>query len=148
MKLSSCFWVAATLALNITAPAFAQEYEAAFQPAALVDRPVGAPNEVLVLGTPHLSQLPDSFRIEMVEPLVARLVDWGPTAIAVEDSPGLLCDAMRRQPARYGERTLKSYCFDPSVANEATGLDVPAANAKAETMLADWPTRRPKCGAS
>lgn len=118
--------------------ASAQEYQPSFQPDKMSDRPAGEPNEVMVLASPHLSQLPDSFRPEMVEPLVSRLVEWRPTAVATEDSSGLLCDAMRRQPARYGEENPR-YCFDPSGAGQATGLDVAAANAEAERMLADWP---------
>lgn len=118
--------------------ASAQEYHPSFQPDKIDDRPAGEPNEVLVLASPHLSQLPDSFRPEMVEPLVSRLVEWRPTAVATEDSPGLRCDAMRRQPARYGEGNPR-YCFDSADAEQATGLDVPAANAEVEQMLADWP---------
>tara|TARA_R110002072_G_scaffold65824_1_gene162434 strand:- start:3835 stop:4797 length:963 start_codon:yes stop_codon:yes gene_type:complete len=91
----------------------------------------------MVLGTPHLSQLPDSFRIEMIEPLVARLAQWAPTAVAVEDSSGLLCEKMRGMSDRYTD-AIDNYCFDPSVARSVTGLTVPAANAKMETMLADW----------
>jgi len=93
----------------------------------------------MVLGSPHLSGLPDSFRPEMVEPLVARLVEWHPTAIAIENSSGLLCDAMRRQPARQDADTIESYCFDTTAAGKASGLDVPAANAEADKMLEDWP---------
>lgn len=122
--------------------AAAQTYQPAFDPAELTDRPVGSPNEVMVLGTPHLSQLPGSFRLEMVEPLVARLVQWAPTAVAVEHNSGLLCDRMRRMAERYKE-AIDSYCFDPSIASSVTGLDVPPANAKVEAMLADWPATAP-----
>ena len=132
--------VVATLVLTMSVGnlASAQEYVPSFQPDRLTDRPVGEPNEVMVLASPHLSQMPDSFQPEMVEPLVSRLVEWRPTAVATEDSAGLLCDAMRRRPARHGEGNPK-YCFDASNAGQATGLDVPAANAEAERMLADWP---------
>jgi hypothetical protein len=34
---------------------------------------------------------------------------------------------------------VKDYCPDPSAAGHATGLDVPAANAEAERLLAAWP---------
>lgn len=115
--------------------AAAQDYRPAFDPARLDDRPAGAPNQVMVLGTPHLSQLPDMFRVEMLNPLLSRLAAWKPTAIAVEDNAGLLCDRMRRMPDRYRE-SIADYCFDPAVAAAATGLDVPAANARAEILLA------------
>jgi len=93
----------------------------------------------MVLGSPHLSTLPDTFRPEMVEPLVTRLAEWRPASIAVENSSGLLCDTMRRQPARHDAETIESYCFDTTAARQTSGLDVPAANAEADKMLADWP---------
>jgi len=117
-------------------PILAQTNHLAFEPSKLQDEKVGMPNEVVVLGTPHLSQLPDNFRVEMVQPLIRRLVEWNPTAIAVEENSGLLCDKMRRMPERYGQ-AITSYCFDPSIATSVTGLDVAAANAKVETMLAE-----------
>ena len=112
----------------------------AFQPDTMTDRPAGRANEVMVLGSPHLSQLPDGFRPEMVEPLVAKLVSWKPTAIATEDSSGVRCDFMRRYPTRYHDE-VEAYCFDPDEATKATGLDVPAANAKVESLLAEWPDK-------
>jgi hypothetical protein len=120
----------------------AKDYTPAFQPAGIDDKPAGPPNEVMVLGTPHLAALPDSFRLEMVDPLVARLVAWRPTDIAVEHNSGLLCDKMRRMPERYKD-AIESYCFDTSIPASVTGLDVPAANAKAEAMLGDWPQDPP-----
>jgi hypothetical protein len=93
---------------------------------------------VLVLGTTHLSGLPDSFTPAMLAPLLDRLAAWRPEAIATEDLSGLQCDALRRYPSRYAD-TVKDYCFDPAPASRATGLDVPAANAEAERLLAAWP---------
>ena len=46
---------------------------------------------------------------------------------------------MRRQGERHDPDTIESYCYDPSAAGAATGLDVPAANVTAEKLLADWP---------
>lgn len=123
---------------GFTGMAMAQDYRPSFYPNELRDRPAGRPNEVLVLGSPHLSGLPDSFRPEMVEPLLTRLAKWRPTAIASEDISGLECDAMRRQRERQAS-AVESYCFDPTAAGQVAGLDVPAANAEAERMLADWP---------
>ncbi len=145
---SSFFRFAAALAmLGCLAPAVqGQEYRPAFQPDQLKGPPVGAPNEVLVLGSPHLSALPDSFQPDMLVPLLDRLAEWRPTAIATENVSGLQCDSLRRYPARYAS-TVESYCPDPSAAAAATGLDVPAANSEAERILADWPrSRRPPSG--
>lgn len=120
------------------APTSAQDYRPAFHPEELKGPPQGAPNEVLVLGTPHLSGLPKSFTPELLVPLLDRLAAWRPTAIATEDLSGLQCDSLRRYPSRYAE-TIKTYCFDPAAAGQAMGLDVPAANAEAERLLAVWP---------
>jgi len=127
-----------SLALALVASAV-QDYRPAFRPDQLDDQPAGAPNEVMVLGSAHLSQLPDSFRDDMVDPLVDRLVAWKPTAVATENISGVACDMMRRLPTRYDADTMSSYCFDPSEAGAAVGLDVPAANAEVERLLADWP---------
>ncbi|HEL3784829.1 TPA: hypothetical protein UM046_002605 [Stenotrophomonas maltophilia] len=114
-------------------------YRPAFHPDQLKGPPAGRPNEVLVLGTPHLSGLPKTFTPELLEPLLKRLQAWQPTAIAVENLSGLQCDFMRRNPARYAD-SVETYCIDPAPAQAATGLDVPSANAEMERLLAQWPT--------
>jgi len=120
--------------------ASAQDYRPAFHPEQLKGPPPGALNEVLVLGTPHLSNLGEGFRAEALSPLLDRLAAWKPTAIATEDLSGLQCDSLRRYPARYAT-TVETYCWNPAPATEATGLDVPAANAEAERILAAWPAQ-------
>lgn len=116
----------------------AQSYQPSFQPDALTDRSAGRPNDVLVVGSPHLSTLPASFKPEMVEPLLRRLVGWHPTAVASENISGLQCDGMRRQRERQAE-AVETYCYDPGAAGRAVGFDAPAANAEAERMVANWP---------
>ncbi|SFR79650.1 hypothetical protein SAMN04487782_0483 [Stenotrophomonas maltophilia] len=113
-------------------------YRPSFDPGQLKGPPAGHVNEVLVLGSPHLSGLPATFQPAMLEPLLQRLQAWRPTAIAVENLSGLQCDFMRRNPARYAE-SVESYCVDPAPAQAATGLDVPAANAEVDRVLAAWP---------
>lgn len=110
-----------------------------FDPRAHKGPKTGVPNQVAVLGTPHLSGLNKSFDPATLAPLVDRMAAWRPQAIAIETLSGLQCDALRRYPSRYAD-TVASYCPDVSVAATATGLDVPAANAAAEAMLAAWPT--------
>ncbi|MBD8678078.1 DUF5694 domain-containing protein [Sphingomonas sp. CFBP 13720] len=127
-----------SMTAGLTGVGNAQSYQSSFRPDALKDRPAGRPNEVLVVGSPHLSTLPASFRTEMVEPLVRRLVAWRPTAVASENISGLQCDAMRRQRERQAE-AVETYCYDPGAAGRAVGYDVPAANAEAEKMLSTWP---------
>ena len=114
----------------------AEAYRPSFHPHDLKGPPIGKPNEVMVLGTPHLSGLPDTFTPAILAPLLDRLAAWKPTAIATEDLSGLQCDSLRRYPWRYAE-TVKTYCFDPAQASKATGLGVPEANAEVDRLLAD-----------
>lgn len=124
--------------LMMAPPASGRDYHPRFRPEALKGPPVGRPNEVLVLGSTHLSGAPSSFVPSMLEPLLARLAAWRPTAIATEDLSGLQCDALRRYPARYAQ-TVDLYCPDVTQAAQVTALDVPSANAEAERLLAAWP---------
>lgn len=127
--------------LSVTvAQAQGQSYRPAFRPETLKGPPAGRRNEVLVLGSAHLSGEPSAFQPSMLAPLLDRLAAWRPTAIATEDMSGLQCDALRRYPSRYAE-TVKTYCPDTTSAALATGLDVPSANAEAERILAAWPVK-------
>ncbi|MDP1737663.1 MAG: DUF5694 domain-containing protein [Caulobacter sp.] len=130
--------LAAAALMVISSAAMAQDYQPVFHPDQLKGPPTGALNEVLVLGSPHLSGLPDTFRPELLEPLLDRLAAWRPTAISTENLSGLQCDSLRRYPYRYAS-TVRDYCYDPTVAGEAAGLDVPAANAEVERLFAEWP---------
>ena len=113
-------------------------YRPAFHPDQYKGPPAGLVNEVLVLGSPHLSGLPDTFTPQQLEPLLERLQAWKPTAISVENVSGLQCDFMRRYPSRYADST-EDYCVDTSPAQAATGMDVPTANVEMERLLAAWP---------
>lgn len=42
--------------------------------------------------------MPKDFDPETLTPLLDRLAQWGPTAIATEDLSGLQCDSLRRYP--------------------------------------------------
>lgn len=113
-------------------------YVPSFDPSALKENVGGPPGEVLVLGTPHLSGFPKEFQAQSLEPLLDRLAAWRPQKIAIEAVSGPQCDMLRRYAAVYPD-VHKSYCWDPEPAREATGLDVPAATAEAEKLLAAWP---------
>lgn len=125
---------------GVSATASPRAHQPPFRPETLKGPPPGVANEVVVLGTPHLDSLPDSFTPAMLAPLLDRLSSWRPTAIATENLSGLQCDSLRRYPLRYAE-TVAAYCPDPGPAARATGLDVPAANAQAERLLAAWPAQ-------
>jgi len=124
--------------LLFAAAAEAREASAPFDPGKLKGPARGVPNEVLVLGTAHLSQLPASFQPAALQPLLDRLAAWKPRIIAIEALSGPQCDLMRQYPQRYGD-SIKSYCWDPAPARVATGLDVPAATAEIDRLLANWP---------
>ncbi|WP_230769252.1 DUF5694 domain-containing protein [Sphingomonas sp. Leaf4] len=127
--------IGATLLLAPDVAAQESGYRPTFRPETLKRTGTANPNIVMVLGTTHLANLPKSFQPAVLGPLLDRLAAWKPTAIATEDLSGLQCDALRRYPSRYAE-TVETYCYDPTPANTATGLDVPAANAEGERLVA------------
>lgn len=124
----------------LSAAAAAQAYRPDFDPGRLKGPAAGPANEVMVLGTSHLSQLPKSFDPVNLRPIEDRLAAWRPDGIAVEAVSGTQCEHLRRYPARYAE-TVDTYCRDTAPARAATGLDVPAATAQAERMLGAWPAK-------
>jgi hypothetical protein len=103
----------------------------------------GAPAQVLVLGTVHLSQdLPkDADPTRSLQPLLDRLAAFRPEIIAIESIPGEQCELMARYPAVYGPIADNPYCGDNAAAHAATGLDVPAAVAEVHRTLATWPAQ-------
>lgn len=124
----------ATMLLASTVGAQGQDYRPTFRPETLKRTRTAKPNVVMVLGTTHLADVKE-YQPAMLAPLLDRLAAWKPTAIATEDLSGLQCDALRRYPSRYAD-TVATYCYDPAPANAATGLDVPAANAEGERLVA------------
>lgn len=96
----------------------------------------GPRTEVLVLGTVHLSEQPP-FQPEALDPLLDRLAAFKPGYITIEDISGEQCDMAARHPTVYGD----DYCGTKVVdkARAATGLDIPAAIAAVDRLLAAWP---------
>jgi hypothetical protein len=125
----------AAAALLCAASAGAQDI---FEPGKLKGPAKGAPNEVMVLGTAHLSQLEPPFQPASLRLLNDRLMAWKPRIIAIEALSGVQCDHLRRFPQRFKD-AIESYCWDPAPARAATSLDVPAATAEADRLLAAWP---------
>jgi len=126
------------LAAVLSGVAGAQAYQPDFDPGKLKGPAAGPANEVLVLGSPHLSTFPKTFDPAALRLVEARLAVWKPQAIAIEALSGMQCDHVRRYPGRYKD-TIESYCWNPAPAQAATGLDVPTATAQAEQLLASWP---------
>jgi hypothetical protein len=133
-----CLLVSIFFVIGFHAPVFADEPSTPeFAPSTL-KLARGQINQVLVLGSPHLSQLPKSFESSKLSLLTERLADWKPQAIAIEALSGLQCVYLRGYPQRYSD-TVKTYCRDTSVAHAATGLDIVEATAQAERLLRSWP---------
>ncbi|VXC85239.1 DUF5694 domain-containing protein [Sphingomonas sp. 8AM] len=130
--------IIALVAGSLPIAAAAQQYVPSFHPERLKGPPPGPFNQVLVLGSAHLSAF-RTLRRDALSPLLDRLAVWQPEVIATEDLSGLQCDSMRRYPSRYAD-SIATYCPDPSPWGQALGLDVPAANAAVEQTLAMWPT--------
>lgn len=129
------------LAAACVASACAQNAPTVFDPGSLKGPPSGKHNEVMVLGTAHLAQLPATFRPASLDVLKDRLLAWKPQLVAIENLSGTQCDTMRRYPQRY-QGTMQKFCtWDPAPARASTGLDVPAATAEADRLLANWPSR-------
>jgi hypothetical protein len=126
------------LSMTLCGSAAAQAWQPDFNASAFKGPASGPANEVLVLGSPHLSQLPKTFQAAGLTLLNERLAAWKPQAIAIEAVSGPQCDFMRRYKARYKD-SIDSYCWDTAPARLATGLDVAAATEAAEALLAAWP---------
>ena len=85
--------MAALLATFLCAgAAHAQSTRDSFDPGTLKGPAKGTPNEVMVLGSAHLAQLPAGFKPDAVRRLNERLLAWKPRIIAVEDRSGMQCD--------------------------------------------------------
>ena len=67
----------------------------------------GSRAQVLVLGSVHLSQLPDSFKAESLQPVIDRLLAFKPDVVTIEAIAGEQCDLARRHPAVYGDEGLR-----------------------------------------
>ena len=93
--------------------------------------------QVLVLGTVHLSELPESFDPAALQGLLERLAAFRPDVITIEAVSGEECDLAARHPSRYG----MDYCPSVEVARQSTGLDVPTAMAQAARLLKAWPAQ-------
>ncbi|SEJ06561.1 hypothetical protein SAMN05428950_1011015 [Sphingomonas sp. OV641] len=98
----------------------------------------GPSSQVLVLGTPHLSGLPDTFRPEQLAPLLDRLAAWQPQIITIEALSGPQCDHLRRYAALHANAA-EDYCPDVAAEQKALGLDMAGATIAVETMLKGWP---------
>lgn len=98
----------------------------------------GPPSEVMVLGTAHISGMPETFKPEQLEPLLDRLAAWKPDIITIEGLSGPDCDMLVRY-APLAPGAADDYCASTETARASTGLDVPTAAAEAKKLLDAWP---------
>ncbi|HEX8603430.1 MAG TPA: DUF5694 domain-containing protein [Pseudoduganella sp.] len=117
----------------------ARQPMASFDPGALKGPEKRPANDVMVLGTLHLRDLPSTFQPASLAALKERLIAWNPRIIAIEERSGPQCAFMRQYPQRYRD-TVQAFCrWDPAPARATTGLDVPAATLEIDRLLAAWP---------
>ena len=99
----------------------------AFDPRLQKNEVAGALNEVLVIGTPHLSQTPQPFDTTTLGPVLDRLSAWKPDIITVEQLSGSDCEYLDQNRELSGN-AWDNYCWDTKAAFAATGLTVAQAN--------------------
>ena len=97
---------------------------------------VGSRAQVLVLGSVHLNNLPKTFKAQSLAPVLDKLAAFQPDIITIEALSGEECDLAARHSSVYGS----DYCAPTDAAKAATGLDIPAAIARVNAILAAWPT--------
>ena len=134
------FFLAAALALSLAAPAAAQTRP--FDPRAYQRQHVGEPTQILVLGTSHLSETPDSFDPAVLEPLLDRLAAFRPDAITIEALPGMphrVDVAVPPELSRGGEHVRQPRHDDGGLARAGVDLDMPDAEAEVRRTLSEWP---------
>lgn len=98
---------------------------------------LGPRSQVLVLGTVHYRELPDSFKPTALSGLIDKLAAYKPDIITIENIPGEECDFAARHPAKFDS----DYCAPTDAAKTATGLEIPAALAEITNVLKDWPAQ-------
>lgn len=127
--------------LTLLAVAALQGAEPAIDFSGVQDPLGGEPTRVLVLGTTHLSQLPeDAFEASDLGLILERLEAFEPDIIAIEAVGGRICDEIRRFPHLYGEgRVENQYCTDPAPVLETLDMTQPEAAAAAFELLQAWP---------
>ncbi|KLE35008.1 DUF5694 domain-containing protein [Aurantiacibacter luteus] len=133
----------AALALS-NSPALAQDDRpgAATEYADAAARERGNLSQLAVLGTSHLSSLPDDFDTARFDALLDRLAAWAPDRIAIESIGGAECAYLRDYAFAYPD-VAETYCLNPAPALAALGMTQPAAAEELEAMLAEAAADRP-----
>jgi hypothetical protein len=98
----------------------------------------GPPTRIVVLGTPHLADLPTPPEPGWLVPLLDRLAASRPDLIVIEAVPGAQCEQLRRLAPLYAGAAA-NYCPSLEIAARSTGLDAVGALPALHQRLADWP---------
>lgn len=103
-----------------------------------VDRavPPQARTRYMVLGTPHLAGMPDSFKPEYLSLVLDRLAAWRPDVITIEGLPGPQCEMLLRYQANY-PGVAEQYCWDAAEVERDSGVSLIAAESALPQALAD-----------
>lgn len=128
-----------TLLLGAAAQTFAAGTPA-FDPRAHKSELAGQPAQVLVLGSPHLSQLPEKIDPKLLDPLLDRLAAFKPDVIAIEGLSGEQCEMLKQFKWQHAD-AWDTYCWDTSDWEKSTGLTVAQADQQVEQALASWPAK-------
>ena len=98
-----------------------------------------APTQILVLASPHLSNMGDGVASADLEPLRDKLAAFRPDVITIESLTGEACETFLVYPNEYPE-IAKTYCRDVAEFRGESGLDMISALAEVRATLQDWPT--------
>jgi len=127
-----------SLLFAATTAALARAEAPAFDPRDWRGQHVGAPTQILTIGSAHLGQMANPPSDALLAPLLERLAAFRPEIITHEGRTGEQCDVLKRYPSRY-PTMFDTYCWGIEDAEKATGLNVPDAMAAVEKALAAWP---------
>ena len=98
----------------------------------------GPLTQVVVLGSPHLSQEAVLVTPETLDPLLDKLAKFNPSIVTYEGLSGEQCELVQRHEKIY-PGIYDYYCWGVEDGTKATGLTLPAARAAVEEKLKSWP---------
>jgi hypothetical protein len=104
----------------------------------------GAKTQVLVLGTPHLRTLNESFRPAQLDALIEVLVRYKPDLIGVESMSGSLIGELERKGGPYKDvvdQFAKDRIDNGHAAQKVLGLSRDESEQRADSLLKDLPTK-------
>ena len=139
-------WGLAALMLGLSlgqAQAQVQDPDRPFDPREYQSRLHGEKTQILVLGSPHLSNAAEGFDPAVLEPVLERLAAYAPDVIVIENLSGESVHALRAWRALYpgaADMFGRHLLVAAALGQSGTGLEIPEAEAEARRLLReDWP---------